>query len=247
MTNPLKIVALIPARLESTRMHQKLLRVLEGKTIIMHTYQAVSQSGLFDEVIVVCDHPLLYDEVIRQGGKAMMSSPHHQSGSDRIAEAAAQIQADIIVNIQGDEPFISPEAMQALLALFKNEQVQIASLKQKISDQESLHNPSVVKVVCDLQGRALYFSRSPIPYVRELMPDTTHYKHIGVYGFRKETLMAFTTLPPTMLEQTEKLENLRMLEQGLYIHLAEIQHIGISIDTEEDFQKAQDYLKKIKQ
>jgi 3-deoxy-D-manno-octulosonate cytidylyltransferase len=241
------IIALIPARFAASRFPGKLLKVLEGKTIIRRTYEAVKDTQLFDQVIVVCDHEQIRNEIELAGGDVFMSQQEHESGTDRIAEAAANIDADIIVNIQGDEPFIAAEGLEKVIRLFDNPQVQVASLMIAISDEAKINNPNCVKVVTAPNGKALYFSRSPIPYYRDKSIAQQAFQHVGVYGFRKETLLQISQLPVSNLEAIEKLENLRMLENNIDIYLAEIQHVGISIDTEEDFQKAVSYLAQHKQ
>lgn len=241
----MRIIALIPARLESTRLPRKLLLDLHGKTVLCRTYEAVAQSGLFDAVYAVCDHELLYQEITSIGGNALMSNPNHESGTDRIAEATQQLDADIIINIQADEPFIRKEALQQVIDLFQHPNADITSLKTRIHTTEELQNPNAVKVVCNEQGKALFFSRSPIPYVREAQADTVHYKHIGVYGYRREALLTLATTAPGMLERTEKLENLRMLELNMNIYLAETEPFGIAIDTKADYEKAQAYLSSL--
>lgn len=250
ITNPSarmnKIIALIPARLEATRFPGKLLKVLEGKSIILRTYEAVCKTNLFDDVYVVCDHELIYQEIATHGGKAIMSLLQHESGTDRIAEAAEKLDADIFVNIQGDEPFIDKQSLEKVIQLFENRSVQIASLKMKIEDIEKINNPNCVKVVTDKFGKALYFSRAAIPFNRSPQQQTLAYQHIGVYAFRKDALLQLSKLPVSELENIEKLENLRMLENGIPIHLAEVHHVGISIDTELDFIKAQEYLSQKK-
>ena len=239
------ITALIPARLQATRFPGKLLKKLHGKSIIQRTYLAVQESNLYDSVIVVCDDISLIHEIKECGGNAVMSKREHESGTDRIAEIAADLETDIIVNVQGDEPFIPAGGMQQVIRLFENSGVQVASLMLKITDPEQIQNPNCVKVITDNEGRALYFSRSPIPYFRDQNFTPYAFQHIGVYGFRKEALMNFTRLPVSNLEQIEKLENLRLLENGIPVHLAETDHIGISIDTEADFYKAEEYLRTL--
>ncbi len=238
----IKAIALIPARLESTRLPRKLLKMLNGKSIIVRTYEAVIRSGLFIDVIVVCDHQLLVDEMVLNGGKAILSQQSHESGSDRIAEIARGLNAEIIVNIQGDEPFIEKESLQKVIDLFQHPEVEVATLKKKITDIEQINNPNCVKVVTDINGKALYFSRAAIPYDRDQEGYAPYFQHIGVYGFRKEVLLKFTSLPPSALEMMEKLENLRMLEHGISVFLAEINHVGISIDTEDDFARAESFI-----
>ncbi len=237
-----KIIAMIPARYEASRFPGKLLKVLEGKSIIARTYEAVLDSKLFDEVYVVADHTAIQEELERIGARVIMSTKQHESGTDRIAEAVEQLPCDIVINVQGDEPFISREALQKVIDLFQNKEVQIASLMMPIDDEEKIQNPNCVKVVVDLQCKALYFSRSPIPYLRDQTEPVQYFQHIGVYGYKKETLLQITKLVQSPLEKIEKLENLRMLENGLEIFLDTVQEIGIAIDTPEDFIKAQQFL-----
>lgn len=240
-----KVVAIIPARLDSTRLSRKLLQDLEGKTILHRTCEAVTDTGLFDEVWVACDHELLYSEAVNNGFNAMMTSVAHESGTDRIAEVALKIESDIYVNVQADEPFISHEALQGVIELFSlHHDIDVASLKRVIPDVEQVNNPNCVKVVTSENGKAIYFSRSPIPYDREGKGGVTYFQHIGVYGFTKSALLRFPNLKPTFLERTEKLENLRMIENGLNIYLANIEHVGISIDTQEDLDNARMYLRR---
>ena len=242
--NKEKIIALIPARYAATRLPGKLMKVLAGKTVIRRTYEAVVQSNLFDEVIVVCDDDRIENEIKSIGGKIFRSQFVHECGTDRIAEATKHLDADIIVNVQGDEPFINIESLQKVIHLFKNPAVQIGSIMIEINDIEKINNPNCVKVVVDHAQRALYFSRSPIPYNRDANQAPQAFQHIGVYAFRKETLLHITTLPISKLEQIEKLENLRMLENGIPIHLAIVEHVGISIDTDDDFKMAEIILSK---
>lgn len=238
-----KVVAIIPARLESTRLSQKLMRDLAGKTILHRTCEAVSNTQLFDEVLVACDHDILFLEATQKGFKAMMTSVSHESGTDRIAEVAMSIDADIYINIQADEPFISKDALQKVIQTFSlHKDVDVASLKRRIENADQISNPNCVKVVTNGDGKALYFSRSPIPYDRDGKGQADYFQHIGVYGFTKEALLRFPTLKTTKLERTEKLENLRMLEHGYNIFLAEIEHVGISIDTEDDLKRARAFL-----
>lgn len=237
-----KIVALIPARYASTRLPGKLLLELNGKSIIRTTYDAVCSTKLFSQVIVVCDDASIHHEVVQHGGDAVMSEREYESGTDRIAEVAAKIDADIVVNIQGDEPFISKEALEKVIDLFQHQDIDVGTLMIKITDQDKINNPNCVKVVVDSNSRALYFSRAPIPFYRDVSENRFSYQHIGVYAFRKESLVRFSKLPLSNLEQIEKLENLRMLENRFNVYLAEISHVGISIDTEEDYQHAISYL-----
>lgn len=237
-----KIVALIPARLNASRFPQKLMKELDGKTIILRTYEAIKEMNLFDDVLVVCDEETIFNEIQKNGGRAVLSTKEYESGTDRIAEVAATIEANIIVNVQGDEPFISKDALQKVIALFNNPLVDVGSLILPITNKASIENPNCVKVVVDKNFKAMYFSRSPIPFVRDENSNQQFYKHIGVYAFKKESLLAFTQLPISQLERTEKLENLRMLENGMNVYMAVVNEVGISIDTPEDFELAKKYL-----
>jgi 3-deoxy-manno-octulosonate cytidylyltransferase (CMP-KDO synthetase) len=237
-----KIIALIPARLNASRFPQKLMKELDGKTIILRTYEAIKAMNLFDDVIVVCDEETILNEIRKNGGRAVLSTQEYESGTDRIAEIASKIEADIIVNVQGDEPFISKDALQKLIALFNNALVEVGSLILPITDKAIIQNPNCVKVVVDKNFKAMYFSRSQIPFERDETTDQIFYKHIGIYAFKKETLLAFTQLPISQLERTEKLENLRMLENGMQVYMAVVNEVGISIDTPEDFERAKKFL-----
>jgi 3-deoxy-manno-octulosonate cytidylyltransferase (CMP-KDO synthetase) len=244
----MKIIAVIPARYASTRFPAKLLQDLGGKTVILRTYEAAKNTNLFDDVFVVTDSILIYDEIISNGGKAIMSIKEHESGSDRIAEAVEKLEVDIVVNVQGDEPFINKEPLAKLLEVFRNDydkKVDLASLMVEITSEEDIQNPNNVKVVTDQSGFALYFSRSVIPYPREVNVGMRYMKHIGIYAFRKEALLAFYRLPMKSLEATEKLEQLRYLEYGKRIKMLETAHIGVGIDTPEDLEKARKLIKSL--
>lgn len=236
----MKIIAMIPARYEASRFPGKLMKDLAGKTVILRTYEATKQSNLFDEVFVVTDSDIIFNEITSNGGKAIKSKKEHESGSDRIAEAIENLAVDIVVNVQGDEPFTKTEPLSKLLQVFKNDEKQlidIASLKFKMEDAEEINNPNNVKVVTDENDFALYFSRSPIPYPRDAL-KAKYFKHIGIYAFRKEALLKFTKLPINQLEAAEKLENLRFLAHGLRVKMVETNQIAIGIDTPEDLEKA---------
>lgn len=237
----MKIIAVIPARYASTRFHAKLMEDLGGKTVILRTYEAAKKSNLFDDVFVVTDSDLIFKEIAGNGGKAIMSIKEHESGSDRIAEAVENMEADIVVNVQGDEPFIDTAALEKLIEVYKNDtekKVDLASLMCEIKDEADINNPNNVKVVVNQNGFALYFSRSVIPYPREANVGVRYMKHIGIYAFRKQALMDFYNLPMKSLEASEKLEQLRYLEFGKSIKMVETSHIGIGIDTKEDLEKA---------
>ena len=237
----MKIIAVIPARYASTRFPAKLMQDLGGKTVITRTYQAVVKTNLFDDVFVVTDSELIYNEIISIGGKAIRSIKEHESGSDRIAEAVENLDVDIVVNVQGDEPFINKEPLAAVLEVFRNDakqEIDLASLMREITDWEMIENPNNVKVIVDQNGLALYFSRAVIPYPREKNVSVRYFQHIGIYAFRKKALLDFYKLPMKSLEASEKLEQLRYLEYGKKIKMVETTHIGIGIDTPEDLEKA---------
>lgn len=239
----MKVIAFIPARYAATRFPYKLMQPLGSKTVIRHTYDNTVATGLFDDVIVVTDHAEIYEEIISNGGKAMMSIATHESGSDRIAEAAANIEVDLIINVQADEPFVTIQPLQDLIAIFKNEaQVQVASLMKKISNEEDFNNSNIVKLVCDKHLDALYFSRAAIPFDRDTGGSDAAFEHIGIYAFRKKVLLDFTTWPMSKLEQIEKLEQLRYLENGIKIRMVETDINMIKIDVPGDLVKAEEFL-----
>jgi len=231
-------VAMIPARYAATRFPAKLMQKLGDKTVIRHTYDATLATGLFNEVIVVTDSDTIYDEITRHGGNAIMSKKEHESGSDRIAEAAAELNIDIIVNVQGDTPFVKTEPLQKLLDQFQDPTVHVASLMQELKEQEQIDDPNFVKVAVDRNMNSLMFSRSVIPYPRNKEIPITYYEHIGVYAFRKKALIDFTTWPITPLEAAEKVECLRYLEYGIPLRMVVVDYMGVEIDTPEDLEKA---------
>ena len=235
-----KVIAVIPARYNSTRFPGKMMEILGNRTIITTTYQNVLETGLFDEVFVATDSELIFDEISKNGGKAVMTG-EHETGSDRIAEAVQNIDCDIVINVQGDEPFLKKEPLKQLIDVFykdEKKEISLASLKIQLRESEEIRNPNNVKVITDNNGFALYFSRSVIPFQRDLSYDVTYYKHIGVYAFRKEALLKFSSLEMTPLEISEKLEQLRYLENGMKIKMVETDFVGIGIDTPEDLEKA---------
>jgi len=233
---------MIPARYAASRFPAKLMQDLAGKPVILRTYQAVVHTKLFDEVYVVTDNDVIYDTIVKEGGLAIMSQKEHDCGSDRIAEAVMQMDVDIIVNVQGDEPFTDRESLEGVMQVFEDDvykEIDLASLMVKITDEEEINNPNTVKVIVDNRDFALYFSRSPIPYPRAKSDQTTYYKHKGIYAFRKSALMDFQRLPMLPLEATEKIEAIRYLEYGKKIKMVETTVQGIEIDTPEDLKKAQ--------
>lgn len=243
----MKIAAFIPARYAATRFPAKLMQVLGDKPVIRHTYDNTLATGLFDEVYVVTDSDIIYQEITSNGGKAIMSKKQHESGSDRIAEAVVDMDIDIVVNVQGDEPFVQRAPLEKLLNVFEGEEgksVQVGSLMQELKEQKFIEDPNYVKVVVDRNSNALLFSRSVVPYPRSTDVAITYYEHIGVYAFRKEVLINFTNWPMTPLEAAEKIECLRYLEYGIQIKMVVTGYMGVEIDTPEDLQRAEQYLNR---
>ena len=232
---------MIPARYAATRFPAKLMQLLGNKTVIRHTHDNTIATGLFDEVIVVTDSDIIYNEIVQHGGKAMMSIKQHESGSDRIAEAVAAMEVDIVVNVQGDEPFVQKGPLEKLLQVFEGEAgkvIQVASLMQVLKEQLLINDPNYVKVAVDKNMNALLFSRSVIPYHRDQQLTPLYYEHIGVYAFRKQALMNFTGWAMTPLEAAEKIECLRYLENGVSLKMVVTQYMGVEIDTPEDLVRA---------
>lgn len=237
----MRIIAMIPARYAATRFPAKLMQGLGDKTVIRHTYDNTVATGLFDGVIVVTDSDIIYQEIIAHGGKAKMSVRSHESGSDRIAEAVADMDVDIVVNVQGDEPFVRREPLERLLEVFRGEagkKVQVASLVQVLKEQRFIDDPNYVKVTLDKHDNALFFSRSRIPFPRDPSASPVYYEHIGVYAFRKQALLEFTNWPVSPLEAVEKIECLRYLENGMPMRMVVTNYMGIEIDTPEDLERA---------
>ena len=232
---------MIPARYQASRFPAKLMQDLGGKPVILRTYEATVNTQLFDEVYVVTDSEIIYKLIDDAGGKAIMSKEQHESGSDRIAEAVANMDVDIVINVQGDEPFIDKVSLAKTIAVFKadsKKEIDLASLMTPIVDWDEIANPNTVKVIVDNQNFALYFSRSPIPYARDKDAGTTYFKHKGIYAFRKRALADFQNLPMLKLEATEKIEAIRFLEYGKKIKMVETDVTGIEIDTPEDLERA---------
>lgn len=238
-----KIGAFIPARYAATRFPAKLMQALGDKTVIRHTYDNTVATGLFNEVFVVTDSEIIFNEITSHGGKAIMSKKEHESGSDRIAEAIEHLDIDIIVNVQGDEPFVKKEPLEKLIAVFRDDKVEVASLMQELTNTDLIADPNYVKVAVDKNSNALFFSRSIIPYPRNTEIAITYYEHIGVYAFKKQALINFTNWPMSSLEAAEKIECLRYLENGVSIKMVITNYMGIEIDTPEDLIKAAKLLK----
>jgi 3-deoxy-manno-octulosonate cytidylyltransferase (CMP-KDO synthetase) len=229
---------MIPARYAATRFPGKLMQLLADKPVIRHTYDATVATGLFDKVIVVTDSDIIYQEISSHGGKAVMSKKEHESGTDRIAEAAESLDADIIINVQGDTPFVKREPLEKLLKQFDDPSVQVASMMQVLTKQNEIDDPNFVKVAVDKDMNSLFFSRSVIPYPRDKKAPVTYYEHIGVYAFRKKALLDFTKWAVTPLEAAEKIECLRYLEYGIPLRMVIVDYMGVEIDTPEDLEKA---------
>ncbi len=237
----MKVISMIPARYSASRFPGKLMQNLAGKTVILRTYEATVATGLFEEVYVVTDSQVIYDEIEKNGGKAIMSKQEHDSGSDRIAEAVEDIECDIVVNVQGDEPFTERDSLEKVLNVFKTDHsktIDLASLMVEIDDWEEINNPNTVKVIVDENNFALYFSRSPIPFPRDKDTGARYFKHKGIYAFRKQALLDFHVLPMRFIEATEKIECIRYLEYGRKIKMIETTVQGVEIDTPEDLEKA---------
>lgn len=234
---------MIPARYAATRFPAKLMQQLGNKTVILHTYDNTVATGLFDEVMVVTDSEIIFNEITAHDGRAVMSMTEHESGSDRIAEAIAGLNVDLVVNVQGDEPFVQKEPLEKLLQVFDDEKVQVASLMQVLQEQKFIEDPNYVKVAVDKNNNALFFSRSPIPYHRDKTISPVYYEHIGVYAFRKQALLNFTAWPITPLEAAEKIECLRYLENDVPVKMVVTRYMGIEIDTPEDLVRAASLLK----
>lgn len=243
----MKIIAVIPARYAASRFPAKLMGMLGKKTVIRSTYENALKTQLFSDVFVVTDSEIIHNDITRNGGKAIMSNREHETGSDRIAEAVENLECDIIINIQGDEPFVKTEPLANLIEVFKKDQkneIDVATLIRKIDDWKLIEDPNYVKVVKDRNDFALYFSRSVIPYPREKKFQADYYEHVGVYAFRRKALLDFAKLPMLQNEQAEKVECIRYLEHGMKIKVIETDFVGVEIDTPEDLEKANEILKE---
>ncbi len=237
----MKKIAMIPARYAATRFPAKLMQLLGPKTVIRHTYDNTVATDLFDEVYVVTDSDIIFNEIRSNGGNVVMSKKSHESGSDRIAEAIADMEVDIVVNVQGDEPFVKREPLEKLLNVFEGNDgmsIQVASLMQIMKDPQFINDPNYVKVVVDKNMFSLLFSRSVVPYLRNKEVAVNYYEHIGVYAFRKQALLDFTQWDMTPLESAEKIECLRYLENGIPLKMVVTDYMGVEIDTPEDLERA---------
>jgi len=243
-----KAIAIIPARYASSRFPGKPLVEIKGKSMIMRVYELALKASMLDDVYVATDDDRIYDHVVQQGAKAIMTAVHHTSGTERCLEAFRMLQKEknysddeIIINIQGDEPFIHPDQIDSLIKLFIRPEVNIATLMKSISDEAEINNPACVKVVAGVHSQALYFSRSAVPFIRNTEENQNspaiYHKHIGMYAYRSKVLEEICRLKPTPLETTEKLEQLRWLENGYTIHLETTDHESIAIDFPADLLK----------
>jgi 3-deoxy-manno-octulosonate cytidylyltransferase (CMP-KDO synthetase) len=232
------VVAIIPARYQSSRLPGKALADIGGRPMIEHVYRRATAARSVGVVIVATDDQRICDAVEAFGGRAQLTSPAHESGTDRLAEIAAGLTCDVVVNIQGDEPLIDPSMIDDAIAPFRTDpDVQMTTIRRRIDDDADRENPNVTKVVVDRDGYALYFSRAPIPYTREGCPPAPAWRHIGLYGYRRECLLRLTALPPTPMERAEALEQLRALEHGVRIRVIETRHDSIGVDTADDLER----------
>jgi len=254
-----KVVGVIPARYESTRLKHKLLRSLYGKTLLQWTWESARAARLLDKLIIACDHSELEDAARKFKAEVLLTSTSHTSGTDRIAEAVRDIDAKIVINIQADEPLIHPTAIDSLVQeMLSNSNLNMATVKKVIEQKEQINNPNVVKVICDKDNFAIYFSRLPIPYCRQEKIAGVHpapckassfnigggvyHKHLGIYAYTKDFLYTFKNLPPSRLEKAEKLEQLRVVEAGYKIKVIETKFDSLGVDTEEDLQNLEKIL-----
>ncbi len=236
----MKTIAVIPARLASQRLPRKMLREIAGRPLAVWVYQAVRQSPLLDDVIIATDSSEILEACRKHSCNARLTSPTHRSGTERVHEIAQSIAADVYINVQGDEPMIRADHIDTLVKLMHDAAIPVGTLKTPAAP-EDIANPNAVQVVADSSGRALYFSRSAIPYDR----DNSHpqyFKHLGIYAYRKPALDKFMTLPESSLERAERLEQLRFLENGIPIYVAETQFDSVGVDTEEDFKRVTEIL-----
>lgn len=242
MSLPFSAIAVIPARLGSTRLSRKVLRDIAGKPMVQRVYEAAKKCALLQDVIIATDA----DEVMRlaeaSGWKAQMTSSSHRSGTDRVNEVAQRVTADVYVNIQGDLPLLRPEQVEALLKPMQRAEVMVSTVKTPCKPEE-IANPNAVKVVTDRNGRALYFSRSTVPYDRDRAGNIQYFKHLGLYAYRKAALKTFCSLPESKLEAAERLEQLRLLENGIDIYVEETPFGSVEVDTEEDLRRVEEVLR----
>ena len=239
----MKILAVIPARLASTRLPRKILRPIAGRPMLAWVYEAARASKLLDEVIVATDSDEIADLCRKEGWAFRMTSPECKSGTERVVEVSRAIAADVYVNVQGDEPLTRPEHLDALITLMQDPAVQVGTIKTRCAAVD-INNPNAVKVVTDLSGRALYFSRATIPYDRDRAGTVDYFKHLGFYAYRKAALESFMSWPESHLERSERLEQLRFLDNGIPIYVAETKFDTVGVDTEEDLKRVEEILLK---
>jgi 3-deoxy-manno-octulosonate cytidylyltransferase (CMP-KDO synthetase) len=236
----MKVIAVIPARLASMRLPQKMLREIHGRPLALWVYQAVRSSPLLDDVILATDAEEILEACKKHSCKAVMTSPNHRSGTERVHEVSLSVAADVYINVQGDEPMIRAEHIAKLVELMKRADAPVGTLKTSAA-AEDIVNPNAVKVVTDADGRALYFSRATVPFDRDGSAPR-YFKHLGIYAYRKDALERFVSLPESTLERAERLEQLRFLENGIPIYVAETQYDSIGVDTEEDLERVRKLL-----
>jgi 3-deoxy-manno-octulosonate cytidylyltransferase (CMP-KDO synthetase) len=237
----MKVIAVIPARLASTRLPRKMLREIGGQLLIARVYRAVRSSPLVDEIIVATDSPEIVEVCSQNGWRAQMTSEAHRSGTGRVQEVSDTVPAEVYLNVQGDEPLTRAEHIAALLELMRNPAAEVGTLKTPCGPAD-INNPNAVKVVTDARGRALYFSRATVPYDRDGAGSRV-FKHLGFYAYRKTALDSFVGLPESILERSERLEQLRFLENGIPIHVGETPHDTVGVDTEEDLRRVEEILR----
>ncbi len=243
MSETHNVIGVIPARYASTRLAHKLTRKLLGKPLLQWTWESASKAHSLDKVLVACDDSRLKEMVEGFGGEAVLTSVDHTSGTDRVAEAVSEIDTKVVINIQADEPLMHPSVINALAqTMLADEKLVMGSARNKIDDKKEINNPNAVKVVCDKDEYALYFSRFPLPYYRDQEDEKIYYKHLGIYAYTKDFLYEFKSLPSSYLEQAEKLEQLRALEAGYKIKVIETQFNSWGVDTKEDLQHVEKIL-----
>jgi len=238
----MKAIAVIPARLASTRLPRKMLREIAGKPLIGVVYEAVRSSTVLDDVIIATDSAEILDTCVKRGWNVQMTAASHRSGTERVHEISGKKPADVYINVQGDEPMVRAEQIASLLKVMENPEAQVGTLMTPAAEVD-IPNPNAVKVVTDLSGRALYFSRATIPFDRD-KTGLHYFKHLGLYAYRKAALDRFVALPESSLEKSERLEQLRFLENGISIYCGETPHDSVGVDTEEDLERVIEILKK---
>jgi len=234
----MKTIAIIPARIASTRLPRKVLREIAGQTMLQRVYEAARGCSALADVIVATDSNEILAVCEGNGWTARLTSTSHRSGTDRVHEVAQSVSADVYINVQGDEPLAHPDHVNALVELMKNSKIDVGTVKTPCAPQD-VNNPNAVKVVTDAQGRALYFSRSAVPHDRDKTGDVRYFKHLGFYAYRKPALDRFCSLPESQLERSERLEQLRFLENGIPIYVTETIHDTIGVDTEDDLKRVE--------